>query len=170
MKMRSALKTQCQTPQQDLTQDPQTPERQTQTTVLSPRYHSHHHRHQTLQTQQTLQQTQRQNSIIGRALTQQLSHEKIESSLNSFASGLKRWRTGFVIVVIALIVIVGIGLYLWNNQNKKISEISKELKKARRDSSVTRQENKEAFLELQRTVISRSEFKKPPRLIVGHLI
>ena len=160
--MRSILKTQCQTPQQDLPQDPQT-------TVLSPHYHSHH-RHQTLQTQQTLQQTQRQNSIIGRALTQQLSHEKIESSLNSFANGLKFWRTGFVIVAIAFIVGAGIGLYFWNRQNKKISGVSKELKKVRHELSVNRQENKKAFLELKKLVISRSEFKKPPRLIVGHLI
>ena len=74
-----------------------------------------------------------------------------------------------MLIALALVIIVGLGLYLWHKQHKKISEISSELNEMRHETAISRKENHEALTKINNTLLARSGSVKPPRLI-GHLI
>ena len=118
---------------------------------------------------QTPTQQHPQEQVLGLTLNQTLhlpsNHPSVRDHLGNITTSRDRWRGFVVIILIVLIVVVGVMLYSWWKQNMTNNRHFLELQRIRRD---TRQ-NGEILGKISKSLITRSNIHKPPRLI-GHLI
>ena len=154
--MRSTLKPQCQTQQQP----------HPMTAPLT-----YHHRYQIGPRVQRVQYPQQNLVEEARKETflQQLTRQAVDRQLNYFVFDRNMWQSRFFYFAIAMIVFLGIGLYLWYSQNKKISDISKKIEDSNRRAKRARRDNRETLSKIHASTILNSNFKKPP-WFVGNVV
>ena len=122
---------------------------------------------------QTPQQHPPQEQVLNLTLRQTLqlpsNHPSVREHLGSLTSSRDRWRGFTVVIILVMLAMISIMLYNWWKQNKLNEKISRELKKTRIDTLLSRQKDSETLAKINNSLIGRYDVAKPPR-IIGQLI